>query len=197
MRVLIACEFSQVVCKAFRERGHEAFSCDLLPTEGNPDWHIQDDVLEYLDLGWDLLIAHPPCTHIASSGARHFRKKIEDGRQQSAIDFFMRFISAPVERLAVENPVGIMSNVYRKPDQIVQPFMFGDTDRKTTCLWLKNLPKLVPTNIVEPDLVRAPSGRMWSRFYYDSYKLANADKSKFRSRTFKGMAEAMAEQWSD
>lgn len=130
MKVLVGCEFSQIVTKAFRERGYEAYSCDLLPTEGNPEWHIQGNVLDYLDDGWDLGIFHPPCTHLASSGARWFKEKIRDGRQQSAIDFFMKLVNANIPKIAIENPIGIMSRIYRKPDQIIQPYQFGHSVRK-------------------------------------------------------------------
>jgi len=151
MKILIACEESQVVCKAFRDKGHEAYSCDILPTSGDhPSWHIQCNIMTALKLDWDMMIAFPPCTHLAVSGARHFKQKIEDGRQQEGIDFFMKIVSAPIERIAVENPVGIMSSHYRKPDQIIQPYYFGDEFQKTTCLWLKNLTPLFHAK--EPDL---------------------------------------------
>lgn len=184
MKVLIACEFSGIVTNAFRKRGHEAYSCDLLPTEGNPDWHIKDDVLKHLDDGWDMMIAFPPCTHLASSGARWFKMKRELGLQQQAIEFFMALVDAPIERIAIENPVGIMSTVWRKPDQIIQPWQFGHPETKATCLWLKNLPPLKPTEIVEPVL--------GSRIHRIGPR---PDRWKERSRFYTGIAEAMAEQW--
>jgi len=181
MKVLIACEFSGIVREAFKARGHDAWSCDLLPTE-IPGQHIQDDVLEYLNDGWDLMIAHPPCTHLAVSGARWFKdKKIE---QVAAIEFFMDLINAPIYKICIENPISIMSTRYRKPDQIIQPWMFGHGETKATCLWFKNLPLLQATNIVEG---RNP------RIHYES---PSANRWKNRSRTLQGIANAMAEQWS-
>jgi len=183
MRVLVACEFTGTVAKAFRARGHEAWSCDLKPTEAD-GWHIHGDVLHWLDRGgWDLLIAHPECTHLAVSGARHFAEKRADGRQQAAIDFFMTFANSSVPRIAIENPVCIMSTVWRRPDQIIQPFQFGHGETKATCLWLKNLPCLKPTNIVEgreARIHRMPPGK---------------ERAANRSRTYQGIADAMAEQW--
>lgn len=192
MRVLLACEESQAVCIAFRERGHEAYSCDILPPSGgHPEWHIQDDVLKHLDDGWDIMIAFPPCTHLAVSGARHFEQKRKDGRQQQGIDLFMSMINAPIEKIAVENPVGIMSSVYRKPDCIIQPWQFGDPYQKTTCLWLKNLPPLFPTQIVDKgEFVTFKSGRRMSKWFATSF----GDGNK-RSKTFPGIARAMSEQW--
>lgn len=141
MRVLVACEESQAVTIELRRLGHEAYSCDIQDCSGgHPEWHIKGDALELLKMKWDMLIAFPPCTHLAVSGARHFAKKQADGRQQEAIDFFMRFVNADCPRIAVENPIGIMSSKYRKPDQIIQPYMFGDHARKSTCLWTKGLP---------------------------------------------------------
>ena len=181
-RVLVACEYSGVVRDAFARRGFEAWSCDLLPTE-RPGNHIKGDAREIFNMGWDLIIAHPPCTHLAVSGARHFPEKIADGRQREAIDFFMEMVNAPARHVAVENPVCVMSGIYRKPDQIIQPWMFGHGETKATCLWLKNLPGLKPTNVVdgrEPRVWKMPPG---------------PDRWKERSRTFSGIAEAMAEQW--
>lgn len=184
MKVLVACEESQAVCKAFRERGHEAYSCDLQDCSGgHPEWHIKGDALEVIKQKWDLIIAHPPCTDLAVSGARWFKEKQADGRQQKAIDFFMKFINADCPRIAVENPVCIMSKKYRKPDQIIQPWMFGHGEVKTTCLWLKGLPKLEPTDIVE-----GREQKCW--------KMApSPDRAKLRSKTYPGIAKAMAEQW--
>ena len=192
MNILIACEESGIVTEEFRKRGHNAWSCDLLPTSGShPEWHIQDDVLAHLNDGWDMMIAVPPCTHLAVSGARHFEEKRKDGRQQQGIDLFMAMITASVPRIAVENPVGIMSSVYRKPDCIIQPWQFGDPYQKTTCLWLKNLPPLFPTQIVDKgEFVTFRSGRRMSKWFATSF----GDGNK-RSKTFPGIANAMAEQW--
>lgn len=182
MKVLIACEYSGVVRDAFLERGHDVLSCDLLPTEVNGP-HYQGNVLDIINDGWDLMIAHPPCTHLAVSGARHFAKKRETGEQQQAIDFFMQLANAPIKKIAIENPVCIMSSIWRKPDQIIQPWQFGHGETKATCLWLKNLPLLISTNIVEGREQRIhkmpPGPNRW----------------KERSRTFKGIAKAMADQW--
>jgi hypothetical protein len=184
MKVLVACEFSGTVREAFRVRGHDAWSCDLLPTE-IPGQHIQSNVLDILNDGWDLMIAHPPCTHLAVSGARWFAEKRADGRQQDAIDFFMDLVDANIPRIAVENPVSIMSTVWRKPDQIIQPWQFGHGETKATCLWLKNLSPLIPTSIVV--------GRE-SRIHHEP---PSPDRWKNRSRTFAGIAEAMSRQWSE
>ena len=190
MKILVACEFSQVVTKAFRDRGHEAYSCDILPTEGNPDWHYQCDIRNVLYVGWDMMIAFPPCTHLAVSGAKHFAKKRADGRQQEGIDFFMLFTNTDIPKVAIENPVGIMSTVWRKPDQIIHPWQFGDAFEKTTCLWLKGLPVLLPTSIVSRgEFVTTPSGKTLPKWYSDNKSAKN------RSRTFRGIADAMAEQW--
>lgn len=180
MRVLVACEFSGIVRDAFRARGHDAWSCDLLPPE-RPGSHIQGDVLQALNQQWDLMIAFPPCTHLAVSGARWFKDK--QNEQTGAIEFFMALVDAGIERIAIENPVGIMSTRYRKPDQIVQPWMFGHGEVKATCLWLKNLPLLRPTRIVEG---RHP------RVHYES---PSPERWKNRSRTLPGLARAMAAQW--
>lgn len=195
MKVLVACEESQEVCKAFRELGHEAYSCDILPCSGgHPEWHLQCDVREVLYQDWDLAICHPPCDHLASSGARWFKQKIADGRQQQGIDFFMMFTDLPhIPRVAIENPIGIMSTKYRKPDQIVQPWMFGHPETKATCLWLKNLPLLEPTDDVKEEMEKLPSkerNRIW-------YMSPSADRARLRSRTYTGIAKAMAEQWGN
>ena len=182
MKILIACEYSGRVRDAFIRAGHEAVSCDILPTE-KPGPHHQGSVLDILNDGWDMMIAFPPCTHLASSGARWFAEKRADGRQQEGADFFMRMINAPIKRIAVENPIGIMSRSYRKPDQIIQPWQYGHGETKATCLWLKNLPLLQPTCVVEG---REP--RMW--------KLPpSKDRAKIRSETYQGIADAMAFQW--
>lgn len=183
MRVLVACEFSGVVRRAFRAKGHEAWSCDLLPAEDGGE-HLMQDALVAAEVGlWDLIIAHPPCTDLAVSGARWFPAKRADGSQQRSIDFFMALVNADCERIAVENPVSIMSSIYRKPDQIIQPWQFGHGEVKATCLWLKGLPLLKPTNIVagrEARVHREPPG---------------PDRWKKRSRTMDGIAAAMAAQW--
>lgn len=182
MRVLVACEFSGIVREAFRKLGHDAWSCDLLPAEDGSQYHYRCDILELLGYSfWDLMIAHPPCTRLASSGARWFSKKVAE--QDNAIWFFRQMTDAHIDRIAVENPIGIMSRLYRKPDQIIQPWQFGHGETKATCLWLRNLPKLVPTNIV--------AGRT-PRVHYAS---PGPDRWKERSRTLQGIADAMAAQW--
>jgi site-specific DNA-cytosine methylase len=182
MKVLVACEFSGIVREAFKAKGHDAWSCDLLPTE-IPGQHIQGDVLEILDQGWDLMLAFPPCTHLCVSGAAWFEQKRKDGRQQEGIDFFMKFTKTNIPKTVIENPVGIMSKIYRKPDQTIQPWQFGHGETKATCLWLKNLPKLTPTNIVE--------GRK-NRVHHEP---PGPERWKNRSRTLPGIAAAMADQW--
>lgn len=183
MRVLIACEYSATVRDAFRARGFDAWSCDLSPTEGDPRWHIQGDALEAIHTRdpWDLLIAHPPCTHLAVSGARWFKdKQIE---QAAALLFVTELLNAPIRHIALENPISIISSRIRKPDQVIQPWQFGHGETKATCLWLKNLPKLKPTDIVEGREARIhkmPPG---------------PDRWKERSRTYSGIAAAMADQW--
>lgn len=191
MRVLVACEYSGVVREAFRARGHEAYSCDILPAEDGSIYHIQRDVLEILGDGWDLMIAHPPCTHLAVSGARWFKDKQQE--QDEALEFVRRLLEAPIERIALENPVSIISSRIRKPDQIVQPYFFGDEATKTTCLWLKNLPKLVPTNIVSKGERHVTKGGKSLPKWYNLPP--SEDRGKLRSRTFEGFARAMAEQW--
>ena len=197
LKVLLACEESQAVTREFRQLGHEAYSCDILPTSGGkPEWHIQDDVRKILDNSWDLIIAFPPCTHLASSGAAWFDKKRKDGRQQDGIDFFNLFTNLQATKVAIENPIGIMSSYYRKPDQIIQPYYFGDPYRKSTCLWLKGLPKLQPTNMVDMGEQRTyKSGTTMPKWYADAWKLPPAERSRVRSKTFPGIAKAMAEQW--
>lgn len=195
MRVLIACEFSGTVREAFARLGHDAWSCDLEPTDV-PGNHHQGSVLDILNDGWDLMIAHPPCTHLAVSGARHFEKKRADGRQQQGIEFFMQMINAPIPKIAVENPVGIMSSLYRKPEQIIEPYEYGHACTKKTCLWLKGLPLLKPTNIVDKgDVWVAKSGKRMSQWYYESSCLPPKEREKMRNKTFQGIADAMALQW--
>jgi hypothetical protein len=188
VRVLIGCEFSGAVREAFRKRGHDAWSCDLLPAEDGSPFHFQESVLPLLysrawDFGWEMLIAFPPCTHLCVSGARWFKSKPK--QQADAVGFFMALANAPVRKIAIENPVGIMSTRFREPDQIIQPWQFGHGETKSTCLWLKGLPRLDPTNIVagrEARIHKMPPG---------------PNRGKERSRTYKGIAEAMADQWGN
>ena len=230
MNVLIACEESQAVCKEFRAIGHRAFSCDIQENSGGcPEWHIQSNVLPLLDGHcqfktedgktheqrecWDMIIAFPPCTHLAVSGARHFGKKYADGRQLEGLWFFAQFLKADCERIAVENPVNIISGKYvgehfryqalkyglpAKPSQIIQPFWFGNKARKATCLWLKGLPKLEPTNIVEPELItyHYANGKI-ATFSKDFCIGVGSHRGKTRSKTYSGVAKAMAEQWGN
>lgn len=190
MRVLIACEYSGRVREAFRKRGHDAWSCDLLESEDNSPYHYQRDVLSGL-YPWDLIIAHPPCTDLAVSGARHFPAKIADGRQQGALDFVQALMDAPCDRICIENPISIISSKIRKPDQIIQPWMFGHPEKKSTCLWLKGLPKLTPTNDVSEDMNTLPKS-VTERIHRMPPR---PDRWKERSRTYQGIADAMAEQW--
>jgi len=184
-KILVACEESGIVTKAFRELGYtNVWSCDLEPTsDGHPEWHLQQDIIPLLVQDWNMVIAFPPCTHLASSGARWFKEKREDGRQQQAIDFFMAFANTSCPHIAIENPIGIMSTVWRKPDQIIQPWQFGHGETKATCLWLKGLSLLIPTNIVE-----GREQRVWKMS-------PSVDRAKRRSKTFLGIAQAMASQW--
>lgn len=220
MKILIACEESQTVCKAFRERGHEAYSADIQePTGGHPEWHILGDVLPLINGDctfftmdgrahnisdeWDLIIAHPPCTYLTVTGNRWFSierygdKAIQRHKdRKEAINFFMFFANANCEKIAIENPVGIMSSAWRKPDQIIQPWQFGDAFEKKTCLWLKGLLQLKPTNIVDiPPRKVFDSGKSMPAWYADAWTLPKEERAKLRSKTFPGIAEAMAEQW--
>lgn len=208
MKVLVACEQSQAVTIQLRRLGHEAFSCDVLPCSGgHPEWHLRQDVTRLLRERWDMILAFPPCTHLAVSGAKHFSKKREDGRQLEAIKFFAQFLTVECDRVAIENPVGIISGKYiqkhfpevchdfglpRKSSQIIQPYQFGDPFQKTTCLWLKGLPKLRPTRIVDRGEMQVlKSGKVLPKWY------SNCGNRKInRSKTFPGIAKAMAEQWS-
>ena len=207
LNILVACEESQAVCCAFRKLGHNAFSCDLLKCSGgHPEWHIKGDVLPLLNGDcefntmdgerhaisgrWDMIIAFPPCTDLAVSGARHFAKKRADGRQQASIDFFMKFANAHCDMIAIENPVGIMSTRFRKPDQIINPYQFGHPETKKTCLWLKNLQPLEETENVYAYMMTLPEKER-SRIHW-----MGSGHAKERSKTYPGIARAMAEQWA-
>lgn len=243
MKILVACEESQAVTKELRRLGHEAYSCDIIDQSGgHPEWHIMGDALpllnpsmipiwdgttkikgiefstcdgkeHFINNKWDMIIAFPPCTHLAVSGARHFEGKRADGRQREGIEFFCQFLNADCDKIAIENPVGIISGDYipkwfpdlaekyglpRKQNQIIQPYEFGDPHKKSTCLWLKGLPTLKPTNIVEPDLIKyeCKSGKTvtFSRHMVQGFK--SDERAKSRSKTFPGIAKAMAEQWA-
>jgi len=210
MKILVACEESQAITKELRALGHEAFSCDLLPCSGgHPEWHFQEDVFEVIEQGWDMMIAHPPCTYLAVSGARWLYNK--DGskneerwrNQAEALQFVQRLMDAPIDKIAIENPVSVISSHIRKPDQIVNPWMFGDKASKTTCFWLKNLPKLEPTDIVEKGefiefISKKGVKKRQPKWYFDALKEAKTptERRTLRSKTFKGMAQAIANQWT-
>ena len=217
MRVLIACEESQATTKAFRKLGHEAFSCDLLPCSGgHPEWHYQQDVFEVINEGWDLMVAHPPCTYLTGSGVqwlshpgdkhlpfeeRRPNPKYPNRRNDmlESVKFVMALYNADIKHIAIENPVGLLSSRWRKPDQIVQPYMFGDEATKTTCLRLKNLPKLIPTNVVgKGERTVFTSGKSHPKWYADALKNAKTkeERQTLRSKTFEGMANAFADQWT-
>jgi len=220
MRVLIACEESQAVCKEFRKLGHEAYSCDILPASGGyPEWHLQEDVLKVISDNeglFDMMIAFPPCTYLTVTGNRWFYHPKDKGLpvemrrphpkfpnrkelRQDAIDFFMKLAHAPIQKIAIENPVGIMNSIWRKPNQIIQPWQFGDEATKTTCLWLKNLPELLPTRIVgKGERTVYKSGKSHPKWYADALSKAKSpeERAMLRSKTFPGIAKAMAEQWS-
>lgn len=220
MNILVACEESQRVCTAFREQGHRAFSCDVIECSGgHPEWHIQQDVIPLLngncefttcdgtvhkiDSRWDMIIAFPPCTYLCVTGNRWFdivkygdKAKQRYVNRYTAIVFFMQFVLANCERIAIENPVGIMSTAYRKPNQIIQPYMFGDKFEKKTCLWLKGLSLLIPSNEVKPSGRKVfESGKSMPEWYASLWKLPKDERAKQRSKTFPGIAKAMAEQW--
>lgn len=218
MRILVACEESQEVCKAFRAKGHEAFSCDIIdPSGGHPEWHIKGDVLPLLNgnctfqtldththtqVGqWDMIIAFPPCTDLAVSGARWFPEKQKDFRQQKSVAFFMHFVLAHCDKIAVENPIGIMSSIYKKPTQIIQPYEFGNPVRKSTCLWLKGLRPLLATEIVEPNIINDGKSTYSGPAYYAKdengriLSWSDPRTAKARSKTYPGIAKAMADQW--
>ena len=218
MRALIACEESQRVCVAFRERGWQAFSCDVQECSGgHPEWHIKQDVIPLLNgccsfytedgkkhiiVGkWDLIIAHPPCTYLTLAGNKWFKPEFSDRfpdrqkQRKEAVDFFMAIANADCDRIAIENPVGIMSSQWRKPDQYIEPYMFGDAEKKKTGLWLKGLPLLKPTNIVEPVIIHCRSGANEPRWHMETMHLPKEERSRVRSQTFIGIAKAIAEQW--
>lgn len=200
MRILVACEWSGRVRDAFIRRGHDAVSCDLLDT-AVPGPHYKGDVRDILYDRWDMVVAFPPCTHLSLSGAVYWKQKQKDGRQQEAVDFFMLFTDlSDCPKVAIENPVGIMSRLYSKPDQIIHPWWFGDPVQKKTCLWLKGLPLLVPTCIVEPEFHKNPDGTVYrdrkgGRYSIPAYSGRHRDRAHVRGQTYKGVAEAMAEQW--
>lgn len=229
MNILVACEESQAVTIELRKLGHNAFSCDVIECSGgHPEWHIKQDVIPLLNgdcwfktcdglahalqSKWDMIIAFPPCTHLAVSGAAWFEKKREDGRQREGIELFCQFLNAKCELVAIENPVGIISGDYvqkwfpdladkyglpKKVSQKIHPWQFGDSFEKTTCLWLKGLPELVPTNIVDRgEFITHKSGKVKPKWFADAFKLPPAERAKVRSKTFPGIAKAMAEQWA-
>lgn len=221
MKVLLACEESQIVCIEFRKIGVEAYSCDIEECSGgHEEWHIQSDVtplingntIFYTSDGerheingkWDMIIAFPPCTYLTNTGNRWFnverygdRAVLRHLKREKAVEFFLTIANADCDRVALENPVGAISTRWRKPDQIIQPYEFGDPERKTTCLWLKGLPKLYPTNIVKPNIVKCSSGAIESKWHMETLPLKPKERSKLRSKTFKGIAKAMADQWSE
>lgn len=206
LKVLVACEESQAVCKAFRALGHKAFSCDLQECSGgHPEWHIKGNALKVLNLPmWDLVIAHPPCTYLTVAANRYYNEdkygekaKRRKGEREQAIKFFMEFANCKCKRVAIENPIGVISSRWKKPTQIIQPYQFGHKERKATCLWLKYLPPLKPTNIVEPDIIKHASGKTDSRLHFETLSLPAEERAKIRSKTFEGIAKAMAEQWSE
>jgi len=190
MKVLVACEFSGVVRDAFTKAGHYAVSCDFLPSDTSGK-HCTGDINNMLDLHWDLMLAFPPCTHLAVSGAKWFKQKRESGVQQKALKFVRLLMEAPIDKICIENPISIISTQIRKPDQIIQPWMFGHPEKKSTCLWLKELPKLMATNNVKEEMEKLPKNKQQRIHYLPPSK----DRTKERSRTFTGIADAMAEQW--
>ena len=214
MNILIACEERQRVCIAFRDKGYNAFSCDILPCSGgHPEWHIMQDVLPLLNGNcefvtmdgishriygkWDLIIAHPPCTYLTLAGTKWCKPELPDRQKQrkEAVDFFMAIANADCDKIAIENPGGVMSSQWRKPDQYIEPYMFGDPEKKKTGLWLKGLPLLKPTNIVEPVIIHCKSGANEPRWHMETMGLRKEERSRVRSQTFPGVAKAMAEQW--
>lgn len=218
LTILIGCEESQTICKEFRKLGVEAFSCDLLPCSGgHPEWHLQMDVFKATYGGylltqskkyiwieqWDLAIFHPECIRLTVTANKWYKPEFSDRfptihqDREEAVKFFMRLVDCKIPHTAIENPIGIMSTRYRKPDQIIQPYQFGDAERKSTCLWLKGLPKLIYTNVVEPEIIYHKSGRTDGKLHFETMKLPKEERRKARSVTFQGIAKAMAEQWSE
>lgn len=213
MKILIACEESQAVCIAFREKGHEAYSCDILPCSGgHPEWHYQQDVFEVINMGWDMMIAFPPCTFLTVTGNSWFLPKYKERfpnrlqDREDAKQFFLKLYNSNIKHIAIENPIGIMSSELRKPDQIIHPYYFGDKSRKATCLWLKNLPKLLyskENNLfeqktsVEPDIYHFKNGKGTCSMDYMVALKRGKDRAKIRSKTYPGIAKAMANQWSN
>jgi hypothetical protein len=212
MKVLVACEYSGIVRDAFIKKGHEAVSCDLLPSESDLGNHYQGDVTDILNDGWDMMIAHPPCTYLSVSGARWYyhpedkHLPYEERRphpmhpnrrqlQQEALDFVQLLLNAPIKKIVVENPISVISSRVKKPTQIIQPYEYGHPTSKSTCLWLKNLEPLQPTDVVEPIWINVSKGKRMSKFHYDTYTLPKEERGKIRSATFPGIAKAMAEQW--
>ena len=205
MKILVACEESQAVTKELRRLGHEAYSCDIIECSGgHPEWHLKQDVIPLLKERWDMILAFPPCTYLTVTGNRWFNEerygnkaKERKKERRKAADFFLAFANADCEKIAIENPIGYMSTAYRKPSQIIHPWMFGDAERKATCLWLKGLPNLEPTNIVEPRVIRYKNGKGTdSPWHMDTMSLPPNERAKARSKTFPGIAKAMAEQWA-
>lgn len=204
MKILVGCEESQAVTIELRKLGHEAYSCDLLPCSGgHPEWHLQMDVFEAIKLKkWDIGIFHPECTRLTVTANKWYKPEFADRfptiheDREKAVEFFMKLVNCGIPKIAIENPIGIMSTRYRKPDQIIQPYHFGDTERKSTCLWLFGLPKLVPTDIVEPEIIYHKSGRTDGKLHFETMRLPKEERRKARSVTFPGITKAMAEQWT-
>jgi hypothetical protein len=199
MKGIIACEESQRVCKAFRDRGHEVYSCDIIPCSGgHPEWHIQDDILKHLNDGWDFMIAHPPCTYLCLSGARWLPNNPQRQKDMlEACEFFNTLLNADIPKIAIENPLHHKEarQHIRHYDQLIQPLYFGETARKTTCLWLKNLPPLMFGLTMPEARVKSGSGREWGKWFWDTSCIPYAQRGKERSKTFQGIADAMANQW--
>lgn len=197
MKILVACEFSGTVREELIKRGHDVMSCDLEPSE-TPGPHYQGDVFDIINDGWDMMIAHPPCTYLAVSGNRWMKDNpVRQKQRDEAIKFFIAIANANIPKICIENPVGVMSTHYRKPDQYIQPFEYGHPETKKTGLWLKGLPKLEPTKIVVPEWIIGKDGKRYSRIHYMSQWSNPTDRAKERSRTYSGIAQAMAEQWAN
>ncbi len=201
MRVIVACEESQVVCKVFRDRGHEAYSCDTQDCSGeHPEWHIKDDVLKHLDDGWDMMIAHPPCTYLSRTSQQWLNKdSSRAAKAEDACIFFNKLLEAPIDKIAIENP---LHNTYAreriiKYSQIIQPLHFGHPVTKATCLWLKNLPPLMASLIMQPEYVTSKTGRRWGKWFYETSLIPYEQRGKARSVTFQGVADAMVNQWGN